>query len=116
VLCLEENGLDIPELKAVYDELWSDAKALANDMKSSIKITRYAAFSTLAVLLAILTIAIPNLIAVATGDLNPLSLIIVAVTMPLVVLHAFFSRKLFRISNKLERKYSKLVELGSEAE
>ena len=67
---MEENYAKLSELRTVYDELWSDAKTLAKEMKRSIWLYIYAAYVTIVVIVASITSAIPYYIQAFLGTAN----------------------------------------------
>ena len=113
---LEENNGDLPELKAIYDELWVDAKALAKDMKTSIVITLYAAYATLVIMFTSILSALPHFYTVAVGQFDFLSVLTVILVIIGSIVLSVFARKLIRLHNKLKEKYSKLIILGDKTE
>lgn len=108
---MEENNKQLPELKTIYDELWSDARTLAKDIKKSITIYQYAGYATLIIAFSSLFSAIPFFLRVflGTADLLVWSIIVVEIIGVAIVLG--FALKLFRWHRHLEKKYSKLIEM-----
>ena len=113
---LDENNIDLPELKAIYDELWVDAKALAKDMKLSIINTLYAAYATMIILLTSILSASPHFYLIATGNFNALSIFTVVFLAIGAVILSVIAHRLFRMHYKLKEKYSKLIALGDKTE
>jgi len=108
---MEENNKELPELKAIYDELWSDARTLAKDLKKSIVIYLYAAYATLIIAFSSLLSATPFFIQVGLGTANSFSWLVVFVEIILVAVVLGFALKLFGWHRHLARKYSKLIEM-----
>jgi hypothetical protein len=108
--------MDLPELKAVYDELWVDAKALAKDMKMSIEITRYAAYATLLIIFTSIMSSLPHFYNVVTGNFTALSVFTVFFVIIGSIVISLFIRRLIRLHHKLKEKYSKLIDLEPKME
>jgi Na+/H+-translocating membrane pyrophosphatase len=103
--------MDLPELKAVYDELWADAKSFAGDLKRSISMTLFSAYASLIIAFTSLGNSIPFFVKVATGNFDILSIVVVSVEIIGVSIVFVFSRRLFKLHSRLEKKYSKLIKL-----
>jgi hypothetical protein len=108
---MEENNKELPELKTIYDELWSDAKTLAKDLKKSIGVYLYAAYATLIIAFSSLVNAIPFFIQVGLGTANLFTWSIVLLEVICVAIVLGFAAKLFSWHRHLAMKYSKLIEM-----
>jgi hypothetical protein len=108
---LEENAEDLTELKAVYDQLWADAKTLAKDLKRSIAVTAYACYVTLLVAFTSIISALPYFIRLWLGYRDGLTffMAIFAVVGGAVIIG--FAAKLLQWHSRLDKKYSKLIAL-----
>jgi hypothetical protein len=111
VSLMEENNQELSELKSVYDELWSDAKTLAKDMKKSIAIYLYAGYATLIIAFSALISALPFFLQVIYGAGDALSWSIVVFEIIATAIVLTFASFLFRWHKRLSRKYSKLIDL-----
>lgn len=108
---MEENDKELPELKAIYDELWSDARTLAKDLNKSIAIYLYAAWATIVIALSSLISAIPFFIQVGLGTASLFAWTLVSVEIIGVAVILAFAFKLFGWHGQLATKYSKLIEM-----
>jgi Na+/melibiose symporter-like transporter len=108
---MEENNKELPELKTIYDELWSDARSLAKDLKKSIAVYLYAAYVTIIIAFSSLLSAIPFFIQVSLGTANLFSWTVVLVEVIGVAIVLGFAAKLFSWYRRLAMKYSKLIEM-----
>jgi hypothetical protein len=106
-----EESTDLSELKAVYDELWTDAKSLAKDLKRSISLTLFSAYASLIIAFTSLANATPFFVKVATGNFDILSIGVVIFEIIGVSIVLYFALRLFKLHSKLEKKYSKLLKL-----
>ena len=64
----EEN--ELPELKTLYDELWSDARTMIKDMKRSIYIYLFAGFITLVFSVIMIGTAISDWNKILSGNVS----------------------------------------------
>jgi Na+/melibiose symporter-like transporter len=108
---MEENNKELPELKTIYDELWSDARTLAKDLKKSIAVYLYAAYVTLIIAFSSLLNAIPFFIQIGLGKANLFSWAVVLINVVCVAIVLGFAAKLFSWHRHLVMKYSKLIEM-----
>lgn len=112
MLDLEDKNKELPELKTLYDELWSDAKTMVKDMNKSISIYLYAGFVTLLVSAFAITAAVSYLYALFSGASNlTIWFFSIMETVSAVVTVAFGAR-LLSWYRRLKKKYSKLIQMG----
>ena len=105
----EEN--ELPELKAVYDELWSDARTLIKDMKRSIHIYSFTGFITLVLSAIMIGTAISDWNKILSGDIGTFTyLYAIAGTLGSVI-YVPFGVLLLYWYNKLKNRYARLIQL-----
>ena len=108
---MENDTKELAELKAVYDELWLDARTLIKDMRNSITIYLYAGMLTFTVSIVDALNTLTNFLVILSGASNFLTWVnAVFGTLGMVVTFGF-GVVLLRWYLKLNRKYSKLIQL-----
>lgn len=105
----EDN--ELPELKELYDELWSDGRTLIKDMNRSIHVYLFAGFVTLAFSAIIIGTAISDLNKIFTGIAADLTYFYVIMEIPGAVLYVAFGVFLIYWYIKLKNRYSRLINL-----
>jgi len=102
---------ELPELKAVYDELWSDAITMIKDMKKSIYLYSFTGFITLVLSAIMIGTAISDWNKILSGNIGPFTyLYAVAGTLGSVIYPAFGVYLLYWY-NKLKNRYARLIQL-----
>ena len=96
----DEN--EMSNLKDLYDELWSDAKTLVQDMVSSINLYRNSSYILFALTLYPIYFILLNVFLIPS-------------LFALVIL-TYFGIKLQRVYLKLKGRYAKLLKMKSELE
>ena len=110
----DEN--EMSNLKDLYDELWSDAKTLVQDMAGSIKLYRNSSYLLLAMNLYPLywlfmwAFIIPRHLFDDSGLYSMLSYLVA------IVILTYFGIKLQKVYLKLKCRYEKLLKMKSEFE
>ena len=108
---MEDEDKELPELKAVYDELWSDARTMIKDMKRSIYIYLFAGFITLVFSAIMIGTAISDWNKILSGNIGTFTyLYAIAGTLGSVIYVAFGVALLYWY-NKLKNRYAKLIQL-----
>ncbi len=108
---MADEDEELPELKTLYDELWSDAKTVIKDMKRSIRLYLFAGFITLVLSVIMIGSAIDNLNRILSGSANTLTYIYAIASTFGTVLYAGFGVSLLYWHNKLRNRYGRLIQL-----
>jgi hypothetical protein len=102
---------ELLELKAVYDELWSDARTMIKDMKRSIYIYLFAGFITLVFSAIMIGTAISDWNKILSGNIGTFTyLYAIAGTLGSVI-YPVFGILLIYWYNKLKNRYARLIQL-----
>ncbi len=108
---MADKEKELPDLKAVYDELWRDARTMIKDMKRSIHIYSFAGFITLVFSAIMIGTAISDWNKILTGNIGTFTyLYAIAGTLGSVI-YVAFSILLLYWYNKLKNRYAKLIQL-----
>lgn len=102
---------ELPELKALYDELWSDARTMIKDMKRSVSIYLFAGFITLVFSVIMIGTAISDWNKILSGSASTLTYFYAIVETPGAVFYVAFGVVLLYWYNKLKNRYAKLITL-----
>jgi len=102
---------ELPELKALYDELWSDAKTMIKDMKRSISIYLFAGLMTLIVSVIVIGTAISEWNKILSGSASTLTYFYAVAGIIGTVFLVQFGVTLLYWYNKLKNRYARLVRL-----
>lgn len=108
---MADKDEELPELKTLYDELWSDAKTMIKDMKRSIRLYLFAGFITLVLSVIMIGSAIDNWNRILSGSANTLTYIYAIASTFGTVLYAGFGVSLLHWHNKLRNRYGRLIQL-----
>ena len=116
VYIMNEEEEEIPQLRAIYDELWHDAKTLIRDMSDSISMYKFSGI--LLILLSMMTIptVMDNTLEILTGSidlLNYLTLFFGVFAMGFFILIGW---RLLRWYYMLKERYAKLLQMEKEIE
>ena len=106
-----DEDKELPELKELYDELWSDGRTLIKDMNRSIYVYLFAGFITLVFSVIIIGTAISDWNKILTGTATSLTYFYVIMEIPGAVLYVAFSVFLIYWYTKLKNRYSRLIKL-----
>jgi len=102
---------ELPQLKALYDELWSDARTMIKDMNKSIYVYLFAGFLSLVFSAIMIGSGISNWNKILSGDASALThLYVIAETFGSVA-YVVFGITLLRWYQKLRGRYSKLIKM-----
>lgn len=105
----EDN--ELPELKALYDELWRDARTMIKDMKRSIYVYLFTGFITLVFSVIIIGTAISDWSKILSGSASTLTYFYAIIETPGAVFYVAFGVLLLYWYNKLKNRYAKLIQL-----
>ena len=108
---MADEDKELPELKALYDELWSNARTMIKDMKKSIYIYLFTGFITLVVSFIIIGTAISDWSKILSGNASTLTYFYAIVETPGAVFYVAFGFLLLYWYNKLKNRYARLIQL-----
>jgi len=108
---MTDEDKKLPELKALYDELWSDARTMIKDMKRMIYMMPFAGLITLVFSVIIIGTAISDWNKILSGSASILTYIYVVAETIGTVLYVPFGVSLLYWYNKLRNRYARLVRL-----
>jgi len=111
-----EENKELPQLKALYDELWTDARTMIKDMRKSIFIYLFTGFITLAFSVIIIGTAISDWNKILSGSASTLTYFYAIAETPGAVFYVAFGVFLLYWHNKLKNRYSKLIKIEKELE
>lgn len=105
------------QLRALYDELWHDAKTLVRDMSRSISMFQFAGIMLLLLaLLSFLWVALGNLLEIWAGTRDILKIFNALFGTFASIVFIVYGARLIRWYYKLKDRYAKLLELESTIE
>jgi hypothetical protein len=108
---MADKDEELPELKALYNELWSDARTMVKDMKRSIYIYLFAGFITLVFSAIMIGTAISDWNKILSGNIGTFTyLYAIAGTLGSVI-YVAFGVLLLTWYNKLKNRYARLIQL-----
>jgi uncharacterized BrkB/YihY/UPF0761 family membrane protein len=108
---MADKDEELPELKAVYDALWSDARTMIKDMKRSIYIYLFTGFITLVFSVIMIGTAISDWNKILSGNIGTFTyLYAIAGTLGSVIYVAFGILLLYWY-NKLKNRYARVIQL-----
>jgi len=102
---------ELPELKALYDELWSDARTMIKDMKRSIYLYSFTGFITLVFSAIMIGSAISNWSKIFSQNIGTFTYLYAIASTFGSVMYAAFGVLSIYWYNKLKNRYSRLIEL-----
>ena len=108
---MADGEKELPELKALYDELWSNARTMIKDMKRSIYIYLFTGFITLAFSVIMIGTAISDWNKILSGSASTLTYFYAIVETPGAVFYVAFGVALLYWYNKLKKRYARLIRL-----
>jgi len=108
---MTDKDEELPELKAVYDELWSDARTMIKDMKKSIYLYSFTGFITLVFSAIMIGTTISDWNKILTGNIGTFTyLYAVAGTLGSIIYPVFGVLFLYW-HDKLKNRYARLIQL-----
>ncbi len=108
---MADEDKELPELKALYDELWSNARTMIKDMRKSIYLYLFAGFITLAFSAIMIGTAISDWNKILSGSASALTYFYAIVETPGAVFYVAFGVLLLYWYNKLKNRYERLIQL-----
>ncbi len=108
---MADEDKELPELKALYDELWSNARTMIKDMRKSIYLYLFAGFITLAFSAIMIGTAISDWNKILLGSASALTYFYAIVETPGAVFYVAFGVLLLYWYNKLKNRYERLIQL-----
>jgi hypothetical protein len=108
---MTEEDKELPQLKALYDELWSNARTMIKDMRKSIFVYLFTGFITLAFSVIMIGTAISDWNKILSGNASTLTYFYAIVETPGAVFYVAFGVALLYWYNKLKNRYARLIEL-----
>jgi hypothetical protein len=108
---MADEDKELPELKALYDELWSHARTMIRDMKRSIWIYLFTGFITLAFSVIMIGTAFSDWNKILAGGASTLTYFYAVVETPGAVFYVAFGVVLLYWYNKLRNRYARLIRL-----
>jgi hypothetical protein len=108
---MRDEEKELPELKALYDELWRDARTMIKDMKRSIFIYLFTGFVTLAFSVIMIGTAISDWNKILSGSTSTLTYFYALVETPGAVFYVAFGIALLYWYGKLKNRYARLIQL-----
>ena len=106
-----DEDKELPELKALYDELWSDGRTMIKDMNRSIYVYLFTGFITLVFSVIIIGTAISDWNKILSGSATSLTYFYVIMEIPGAVFYVAFGVFLLYWYIKLKNRYSRLIRL-----
>jgi hypothetical protein len=106
-----DEDKELPELKALYDELWSDGRTMIKDMNRSIYVYLFAGFITLVFSVIIIGTAISDWNKILSGSATNLTYFYAIMEIPGAVFYVAFDVFLLYWYIKLKNRYSQLIKL-----
>ena len=108
---MADEEKELPQLKALYDELWSDARTMIKDMNKSIYVYLFAGFLTLVFATIMIGSGISNWNKIFVGDASTLTYVYVIAETFGSVAYVIFGITLLHWYRKLRGRYSKLIKM-----
>ena len=108
---MADEDKKLPELKALYDELWSNARTMIKDMNRSIYIYFFAGIITLVFSAIMIGTAISNWHQILSGTASNLTYLYAIAPTVGSVFNLAFGISLLYWYNKLKNRYSSLIQL-----
>ena len=106
-----DEDKELPELKALYAELWSNARTMIKDMKRSIFVYLFTGFITLAFSVIMIGTAISDWSKILSGTTSTLTYIYAIAGTVGSVVYVAFGVLLLYWYNKLKNRYARLIRL-----
>lgn len=102
---------EIPQLRALYDELWNDAKTMIRDMREGISMYRFSAFLILVFSFVSAWAALGGSFAILAGSTDFIDYFNAFFGVFATVLFVLFGLRLVRWYYKLKERYAKLLQI-----
>ncbi len=111
VKIVEDENEELLQLKALYDELWNDARNLVKDMNKSIYVYLFAGFLSLVFSVIMIGSGISNWNKIFSGDTDTLTYVYVIAETFGSFIYVAFGVTLLYWYRKLKGRYSKLIKM-----
>jgi len=108
---MADEDKELPELKELYDELWSDGRTMIKDMNRSIYVYLFTGFITLVFSVIIIGTAISDWNKILSGSATSLTYFYAIVEIPGAVFYVAFGVFFLYWYHKLKNRYSRLIRL-----
>jgi len=108
---MADEDKELPGLKAVYDELWSDARTMIKDMRRSIFVYLFTGFITLVFSVIMIGTAISDWNKILSGSASTLTYLYAVAGTLGTVFYVPFGVALLYWYNKLRNRYARLIQL-----
>jgi hypothetical protein len=108
---LTDEEKELPELKTLYNELWSNARTMIKDMNRSIYIYFFTGIIAFAFSTIMIGTAISDWNKILSGNATTLTHIYAIAATVGSVIYVAFGISLLYWYNKLKNRYSKLIQL-----
>lgn len=108
---MADEDKELPQLRELYDELWSDARNMIKDMNKSISVYLFAGFFSLIFSVILIGSGISHWNQIFSGDANTLTYVYVIAETFGSVAYVTFGITLLRGYRKLRGRYSKLIKM-----
>ncbi len=108
---MPERDEELPELKTLYDELWSNARTMIKDMNRSINIYLFTGFTTLILSIIMIGTAISELNKIFVGNVSTFTYLYAIAGTLGAVIYVGFGILLLYWYGKLKNRYAKLIQL-----
>jgi hypothetical protein len=102
---------ELPQLKALYDELWTDARTMIKDMNKSIFVYLFAGFLSLVFSTIIIGTTISDWYKIVSGSAETLTYFYAPVETFGSAVYVIFGIMLLYWYRKLRGRYSKLINM-----
>jgi hypothetical protein len=102
---------ELLQLKALYDELWSDARSMIKDMNKSVFVYLFAGFLSLVFSTIMIGSGIASWNKIFSGDAETLTYVYVIAETFGSVIYVAFGIALLYWYRKLKGRYSKLIKM-----
>jgi hypothetical protein len=106
-----DEDKELLQLKALYDELWSDARSMIKDMNKSVFVYLFAGFLSFVFSTIMIGSGIANWNKIFSGNAETLTYVYVIAETFGSVIYVIFGITLLYWYRKLRGRYSKLIEM-----
>jgi len=113
---MEDEDKELPQLKALYDELWSDARTMIKDMNRSISVFFWSGLVIVILSITFFANAMQSLQNVLEGSTGALDYLYLGARLFGFVVMVLFGSNLLLWYRKLRNRYSRLVQMGKTIE
>lgn len=108
---MADENKELPELKELYNELWSDARTMIKDMTRSIYVYLFTGFITLVFSVIIIGTAVSDWNKILSGSATSLTYFYAIMEIPGAVLYVAFGVLSLYWYSRLRSRYSRLIRL-----